>query len=77
MVAMEATTIMAMEATTIIAVRQHQGRRSSTRTIRQTIRGQTKSTIQDTMKEAPTMTQRILGGQMTLGTIVIQVVVET
>ena len=68
---------MAQGGTAIMAVRHHKSRSSSRMAIRQMIRGQAKRMIQDTIKKAPIMIQRILGGQMTLGTIVIQVVIET
>lgn len=64
--------------TTIMVVSQHKGRKSSTPAIRQMIRGQVTTTIQDTIKEAGIMGhQRILRGHMTLGTMVIHVLGET
>ena len=69
---------MALEATAIMAVGQHNSRMSSTAATTQMIRGWAKRMIQDTTKRAPLTGQAVPRSRTTtLGTILIQVIVET
>ena len=74
---MEIMVAMAMVATAIMAVGQHSSRRSSKKARSQRIRGWATRVIQDTTKKNPITRQAVLRIRTTLGTILIQVIVET
>ena len=74
---MEVMVALAMEGTAIMVVGQHNSRRSSKKARRRRIRGWAKKVIQDTTKKNPATGQAVFRIRTTLGTILIQVIVET